>query len=118
MNRFYIERSLPYPLPSLATLLFASYALRWLRSSLATLPFAGASLSLQAPSTQYTIFGYRSVPTTLCFVGIALSRLYLAFSALPTLPIAAGLVPAIFVEIASFMPIPLNINIIVRLLFF
>ena len=110
MNRFYIERSLPYPLPSLATLLFASYALRWYA------PFAGASLSLRAPSTQYTIFGYRSVPTTPCYVGTALSGSYLAFSASPTLPVAAGLAPAVLAEIASFVPIPPNIDIVVRLL--
>ena len=92
MNRFYIERS---PLPS---------------------AFAGASLSLRAPSTQYTIFGYRSVPTTLCFVGTALSGSYLAFSASPTLPVAAGLAPAVLAEIASSVPIPPNIDIVVRLL--
>ena len=45
-----------------------------------------------------------------------LAGLYLAFSALPTLPIAVGLALAVLVEIASFMPIPLNINIIIRLL--
>jgi len=100
LNRFYIERS---PLPSA----FAGYA---------PLPFTSASLSLRAPSTQYTIFGYRSVPTTLCFVGTALSGSYLAFSASPTLPVAAGLALAVLAEIASFVPIPPNINIVVWLL--
>ena len=41
---------------------------------------------------------------------------YLAFSTSPTLPIAAGLAPAVLAEIASFVPIPPNINIVVRLL--
>ena len=41
---------------------------------------------------------------------------YLAFSALPTLPIAAGLALAVLAEIASFVPIPPNIDIVVRLL--
>jgi len=45
-----------------------------------------------------------------------LAGLYLAFSALPTLPIAAGLALAVLAEIASFMPIPPNINIVVRFL--
>ena len=45
-----------------------------------------------------------------------LTRSYLAFSALPTLPVAAGLAPAILVEIASSVPIPPNIDIVVRLL--
>ena len=49
-------------------------------------------------------------------MGIALFKLYLAFSILPTLPIAAGLALAVLVKIASFVPIPLNINIVVRLL--
>ena len=35
-------------------------------------------------------------------MGTALSGLYLAFSASPTLPVAAGLVPAVLAEIASF----------------
>ena len=102
MNRFYIERS---PLPST----FAGYAL---------LPLL-AFLSAFGPpphNTQYTIFGYRSVPTTLCYVGTALSGLYLAFSASPTLPVAAGLAPAVLAEIASFVPIPPNIDIVVWLL--
>ena len=81
----------------------------WLRSP----TFAGASFSLWAPSTQYTIFGYRSVPTTLCYVGTALSGLYLAFSTSPTLSVAAGLAPAMLAKIASSVPIPLNINIVV-----
>jgi len=41
---------------------------------------------------------------------------YLAFSASPTLPIAAGLALAVLAEIASFVPIPPNIDIIVRFL--
>ena len=41
---------------------------------------------------------------------------YLAFSALPTLPIATGLALAVLAEIASFVPIPPNIDIVVRLL--
>ena len=41
---------------------------------------------------------------------------YLAFSALFTLPVAAGLAPAVLAKIASFVPIPPNINIVVRLL--
>ena len=41
---------------------------------------------------------------------------YLAFSALPTLPVAAGLAPAMLAEIASSVPIPLNIDIVVWLL--
>jgi len=45
-----------------------------------------------------------------------LARLYLAFSTLPTLPIAAGLALAVLAEIASFVPIPPNIDIIVRFL--
>jgi len=48
--------------------------------------------------------------------GLYLAGLYLAFSASPTLPIAAGLAPAVLAEIASFVPIPPNINIVVRLL--
>ena len=51
-------------------------------------------------------------------MGIAFSRLYLAFSASPTLPVAAGLALAVLAEIASFVPIPLNIDIVVRLLLF
>jgi hypothetical protein len=42
-----------------------------------------------------------------------LAGLYLAFSTLPILPIAIGLAPAMLIEIASFIPIPLNINIII-----
>jgi hypothetical protein len=49
-------------------------------------------------------------------VGTALSGSYLAFSASPTLPVAAGLAPAVLAEIASFVPIPPNIDIVVRLL--
>ena len=49
-------------------------------------------------------------------MGIALSRLYLAFSASPTLPVALGLAPAVLAEIASSVPIPPNIDIVVRLL--
>jgi len=49
-------------------------------------------------------------------MGTALPRLYLAFSTLPTLPVAAGLALAVLAEIASFIPIPPNINIIIRLL--
>jgi len=45
-----------------------------------------------------------------------LAGLYLAFSALPTLPVAAGLALAVLAEIASFVPIPPNINIIIRFL--
>ena len=45
-----------------------------------------------------------------------LARLYLAFFTLPTLPVAAGLVPAVFIKIASSIPISPNINIVVRLL--
>ena len=45
-----------------------------------------------------------------------LAGLYLAFFTLPTLPVAAGLALAVFAEIASFVPIPPNINIVVRLL--
>ena len=41
---------------------------------------------------------------------------YLAFSASPTLPVAAGLAPAVLAEIASSVPIPPNIDIVVRLL--
>ena len=41
---------------------------------------------------------------------------YLAFSASPTLPVAAGLALAVLAEIASFVPIPPNINIVVRFL--
>ena len=49
-------------------------------------------------------------------MGTALSGSYLAFSASPTLPVAAGLAPAVLAEIASFVPIPPNIDIVVRLL--
>ena len=49
-------------------------------------------------------------------MGIALSGLYLAFSTSPTLPMAAGLAPAVLAEIASSVPIPPNIDIVVRLL--
>jgi hypothetical protein len=49
-------------------------------------------------------------------VGTALSGSYLAFSASPTLPVAAGLALAVLAEIASSVPIPPNINIVVRLL--
>ena len=52
----------------------------------------------------------------LYYMGTALSKLYLAFSASPTLPVAAGLAPAVLAEIASSVPIPPNIDIIVRLL--
>ena len=45
-----------------------------------------------------------------------LIRLYLAFSTSPTLPVAAGLAPAVLAKIASSVPIPPNINIVVRLL--
>ena len=45
-----------------------------------------------------------------------LARLYLAFSTSPTLPVAAGLAPAVLAEIASSMPIPPNIDIVIRLL--
>ena len=48
--------------------------------------------------------------------GLYLAGSYLAFSALSTLPVAAGLAPAVLVEIASFVPIPPNIDIVVRLL--
>jgi len=41
---------------------------------------------------------------------------YLAFSASPTLPIAAGLALAMLAEIASFVPIPPNIDIVIRFL--
>ena len=47
-----------------------------------------------------------------------LTKSYLAFSTLPTLLITAGLAPAILVKIASSVPIPLNINIVVQLLLF
>ena len=56
-----------------------------------------------------------SVPTILYYVGTALFRLYLVFFTSPTLPVAAGLAPAVLVKIASSVPIPLNINIVVRL---
>jgi hypothetical protein len=49
-------------------------------------------------------------------MGTALSGSYLAFSASPTLPIAAGLALAVLAEIASSVPIPPNIDIVVRLL--
>ena len=49
-------------------------------------------------------------------LGITLSGSYLAFSTSPTLPVAAGLAPAVLAEIASFVPIPPNIDIVVRLL--
>jgi len=49
-------------------------------------------------------------------VRLYLAGLYLAFSASPTLPIAVGLALAVLAEIASFVPIPLNINIIIRFL--
>ena len=49
-------------------------------------------------------------------MGTALSKLYLAFFTLPTLPVAAGLALAVLVEIVSSVPIPLNIDIIVQLL--
>lgn len=49
-------------------------------------------------------------------MGTALSGSYLAFSASPTLPVAAGLAPAVLAEIASSVPIPPNIDIVVRLL--
>ena len=45
-----------------------------------------------------------------------LAGLYLAFSASPTLPVAAGLALAVLAEIASSVPIPSNIDIVVRLL--
>ena len=93
MNRFYIKYSLPYPLPLLAMLLLA----------------------------------FRPPPHNIQYLGIGLfllhsalweqlSGLYLAFSTSPTLPVAAGLAPAVLVEIASFVPIPPNIDIVVRLL--
>ena len=40
----------------------------------------------------------------------------MAFSASPTLPVAAGLALAVLAKIASSMPIPPNIDIVVRLL--
>ena len=49
-------------------------------------------------------------------MGTALSGLYLAFSTSPTLPVAAGLAPAVLVEIASSVPIPPNVDIVVRFL--
>ena len=48
--------------------------------------------------------------------GLYLAGSYLAFSASPTLPVAAGLALAVLAEIASFVPIPPNIDIVVRLL--
>ena len=48
--------------------------------------------------------------------GLYLAGSYLAFSASPTLPMAAGLAPAVLAEIASSVPIPPNIDIVVRLL--
>ena len=48
--------------------------------------------------------------------GLYLAGSYLAFSVLSTSPVAAGLAPAVLVEIASFVPIPPNIDIVVRLL--
>ena len=48
--------------------------------------------------------------------GLYLAGLYLAFSASPTLFMAAGLAPAVLVEIASSVPIPPNIDIVVWLL--
>ena len=49
-------------------------------------------------------------------MGTALSGSYLAFSTSLTLPVAAGLAPAVLAEIASSVPIPPNIDIVVRLL--
>ena len=48
--------------------------------------------------------------------GLYLAGSYLAFSASPTRPVAAGLALAVLAEIASSVPIPPNINIVVRLL--
>ena len=48
--------------------------------------------------------------------GLYLAGLYLAFSASPTLPVAAGLAPAVLTKITSSVPIPPNINIVIRLL--
>ena len=48
--------------------------------------------------------------------GLYLAGSYLAFSASPTLPVAAGLALAVLAEIASSVPIPPNIDIVVRLL--
>ena len=93
MNRFYIERSLPYPLPLLATLLLA--------------------FGPPPHNTQYLGIGLFLLRSALWE---QLSRSYLAFSALPTLPMAAGLAPAVLAEIASSVPIPPNIDIVVRLL--
>jgi hypothetical protein len=109
LNRFYIERSLPYPLPSLATLLY----LYWLHS----FAFAGASLGLRAPYNN-TIFGYRSVPTTRCYVGTALWVIlgFLCFTCPPCYRVATGLAPGACRDIASFVPIPPNIDIVVRFL--
>ena len=93
MNRFYIERSLPYPLPSLATLLLA--------------------FGPPPHNTQYLGIGLFLLRSALWE---QLSGSYLAFSASPTLPVAAGLAPAVLAEIASSVPIPPNIDIVVRLL--
>ena len=46
-----------------------------------------------------------------------LAGLYLAFSTSPTLSMAAGLALAVLAKIASSVPIPPNIDIVVRLLF-
>ena len=58
------------------------------------------------------IFRYKGGDNT----GLYLAGSYLAFSASPTLSVAAGLALAVLAEIASSVPIPLNINIVVRLL--
>ena len=85
MNRFYIERP---PLPSA----FASYA---------PLPSLALLLAFGPPphNTQYLGIGLFLLRSALWE---QLSGSYLAFSASPTLPVAAGLAPAVLAEIASF----------------
>jgi hypothetical protein len=99
LNRFYIERS---PLPSA----FAGYA---------PLPSLALLSAFGPPphNTQYLGIGLFLLRSALWE---QLSGSYLAFSASPTLPVAAGLAPAVLAEIASSVPIPLNIDIMVRLL--
>ena len=96
MNRFYIERSLPYPLPSLATLLLA--------------------FGPPPHNTQYLgigLFLLRSALWEQLFLGHTwLSLLHPPYLWLQ----AAGLAPAVLAEIASSVPIPPNIDIVVRLL--
>jgi hypothetical protein len=106
--------------------IFILHTVRPAAQHLGSLPsaFAGyaplpslALLSAFGPHT-ITIFGYRSVPTTLCYVGTALWVIlgFLCFTRPPYCHVATGLAPSACRDIASFVPIPPNIDIVVRFL--